>query len=56
MNNLLLKNKNNKTKSKFNAEADGLLSSLLFDNKQIDINSGLNENIIEEVNNSIKRS
>jgi hypothetical protein len=56
MNNLLLKNKSNKNKPKINPEADGLLSSLLFDNKLIDINSGVNENIIEEVNDSLKRS
>ena len=56
MNNLLLKNKARKNQPKLNPEADGLLSSLLFDSSILDTIAGVNDNIIEEVNNSIKRN
>ena len=61
MNNLLIKvkrdsNSNSNSRSDADAEAKGLINNLLFDSKIIDMNSGVNENIIEEINNSILRN
>lgn len=50
LNNLLMKVKN---KNLNNAEEDGYLNSILFDNNIIDIKGGVNGEIIEEINNSI---
>lgn len=52
MNNLLLKLKKNGGNS---SDADGILNTVLFDKKVIDFKTGINENIIEDINNSISK-
>ncbi len=52
MNNLLLKLKKNGGN---NSDADGILNTVLFDKKVIDFKTGINENIIEDINNSISK-
>jgi hypothetical protein len=49
LNNLLNKVKKNKLLN----EDDGLLNNLLFDNNILDINSGVNIDLIDEINDSI---
>jgi hypothetical protein len=49
LNNLLIKAKNRNK----NFKSDGFLNELLFDNQILDVNSEVNENIIQEINNSI---
>jgi hypothetical protein len=49
LNNLLIKAKNRNK----NYRSDGFLNELLFDNQILDVNSEVNENIIQEINNSI---
>ncbi len=49
MNNLLMKIKDNKLSS---PDSD-VINKLLFDNKQVDLNSDVDENLIQQINSSI---
>ncbi len=49
MNNLLMKIKDNK----YSSPDSDVINKLLFDNKQVDLNSDVDENLIQQINSSI---